>query len=101
MVCRGCDTRLRVWKGRLSRTIYVLIAAIRHQTAIPQVLIFSHISERDGAAILRVISKVLQESAVTIGHLIITTYEERLDGEEDLGRLFYPNLHQYIANNNP
>jgi len=51
------------------------------------VLIFSHISERDGAAILRTVAKTLQENDVSVDHLVITTYEERLDGTQDLGGL--------------
>lgn len=50
-------------------------------------LVFSHISERDGAAILRTIAKTLQENYVSVDYLIITTYEERLDGTQDLGGL--------------
>ena len=50
-------------------------------------LIFSHISERDGAAILWNIAKTLRENDVSIDHLIISTYEERLDGTKDIGGL--------------
>ncbi len=55
--------------------------------SIPRVLVFSHISERDGAAFLRTIAKTLQENDVSVDYLIITTYEERLDGTQDLGGL--------------
>lgn len=54
---------------------------------IPRVLIFSHISERDGAAILRAIAKILREHEVSIHHLMISTYEERLDGTREIGKL--------------
>lgn len=55
----------------------------------PRVLIFSHISERDGAAMLRSIAETLQRNNVLIDYLIITTYEERLDGTEDSGGLSF------------
>ena len=54
---------------------------------IPRVLIYSHISVRDGAAILRTIAQTLQKNDITIDHLVISTYEERLDGSVDSGRL--------------
>lgn len=50
-------------------------------------LIFGNISEREGAAILRTIAKTLRENNVSVDHLVITTYEERLDGTEDIGGL--------------
>lgn len=65
-----------------------------HVSLIPRVLIFSHISERDGAAILRAIAKTLSDHKVSIHHLIISTYEERLDGTRDIGKLlFFPCVH--------
>lgn len=54
---------------------------------IPRVLFFSHISERDAAATLRAITKTLREHEVSIHHLIISTYEERLDGTREIGKL--------------
>jgi len=51
------------------------------------VLIYSQISERDGAAMLRTIAKTLQENDVSIDCLVITTYEERLDRTKDAGGL--------------
>ena len=50
-------------------------------------LIFSHISERDGAAILRKIAKTLRENDISIDHLIISTYEECEDGTMNKGEL--------------
>lgn len=65
-----------------------------HLSLIPRVLIFSHISERDGAAILRAIAKTLREHEVSVHHLIISTYEERLDGTREMGKLsFLPGVH--------
>ena len=56
-----------------------------HLGSIPCVLIFSHISERDGPAMLRIIAQTLQEHSVTIDHLILTTYQERLDEQQSIG----------------
>lgn len=58
-------------------------------------LVFSHISERDGAAILWTIAKTLRENDVSIDHLVISTYEERLDGTKDIGQLSCSNLTGY------
>ena len=54
---------------------------------VPRVVIFSHISERDGAAILRILAKTLRDANVSVDHLVISTYEERLDGTKDVGEL--------------
>lgn len=60
---------------------------IRHLGPVPRVVIFSHISERDGAAIVRILAKTLRGTNVSVDHLVISTYEERLDGTKDLGEL--------------
>ena len=60
---------------------------IRHLGPVPRVVIFSHISERDGAAILRTLAQTLRDSSVSVDHLVISTYEERLDGTKDIGEL--------------
>ena len=62
--------------------------ATRHLGSVPRVLIFSHISERDGAAILQALAKTLRENDVLMDHLIISTYEERLDGTKGSGELY-------------
>ena len=61
--------------------------AARHLRSVPRVLVFSHISERDGAAILRTLAKNLRENDVLIDRLVISTYKERLDGTKDSGEL--------------
>ena len=38
---------------------------------------------------LRAIAKTLREHEVSINYLIISTYEERLDGTRELGNLSY------------
>ncbi|KAL8646467.1 MAG: hypothetical protein Q9210_006127 [Variospora velana] len=45
-----------------------------------RVLIFSHISERDGAAILKGVAEALHRGGLQIHHVILSTYEERQDG---------------------
>ncbi|KAL2045242.1 hypothetical protein N7G274_002325 [Stereocaulon virgatum] len=65
-------------------------------TCIQRILIFSQISDRDGASLLKIIAKTLQERGILIHHLILTTYHERLDGNDppdnrcsnDLGKTF-------------
>ena len=74
---------------RNSPKILILIGTIRHESVVPRVLIFSHISERNGAAILGILAKNLRENSVLIHHLVITTYAERLDGAEDIGMFSY------------
>jgi len=48
-------------------------------------MIFSHISERDGAALLRSIASTLRERRTSIQYLIKSTYEQRQDGVRDAG----------------
>ncbi|KAI4282731.1 MAG: hypothetical protein L6R38_002735 [Xanthoria sp. 2 TBL-2021] len=45
-----------------------------------RVLIFSHISERDGAALLKGVAETLHRGGLQIQHVILSTYEERQDG---------------------
>lgn len=54
---------------------------------IPNIIIFSHISERDGAALLRCIATALQERHTLIQYLIVSTYDQSLDGVNDAGEL--------------
>ncbi|KAL8969056.1 MAG: hypothetical protein Q9197_004549, partial [Variospora fuerteventurae] len=42
-----------------------------------RILIFSHISERDGAAILKGVAETLHRAGLQINHVILSTYEER------------------------
>ena len=53
-----------------------------------QILIFSHFSERDGAAILRCIAVCLQKRAIRMQHVIFTSYEERMDGTVRIGKQY-------------
>ena len=52
---------------------------------VPNIIVFSQISERDGAALLRSIASTLQERHTPIQYLIISTYDQRLDGTNDAG----------------
>ena len=45
-----------------------------------RIVIFSHISERDGAALLRCVAHTLKDIDLQIDHLILSTYNERKDG---------------------
>ena len=53
-------------------------------------LIFGHLSERDGVALLRSIAAVLQDQGIVMDQMIMTTYEERRDGQTDSGPCFSP-----------
>lgn len=50
-----------------------------------RILIFSHISERDGAALLKGVAKALQRGGLQMQHVILSTYEERQDGAVSIG----------------
>ncbi len=50
-----------------------------------RVLIFSHISERDGAALLKGVAEALHRGGVQIQHVILSTYEEQQDGTASMG----------------
>lgn len=50
-----------------------------------RVLIFSHISERDGAALLKGVAEALRNGGLQIQHVILSTYEERQDGAVSMG----------------
>ena len=58
---------------------YVKVVA-NSAMSVPRILIFSHISDRDGAALLRLIAQTLKEQNVSIQHLILSTYDETLNG---------------------
>ena len=58
---------------------YVKVVA-NSAMSVPRILIFSHISERDGAALLKLIAQTLKERNVSIQHLILSTYDETLNG---------------------
>ena len=45
-------------------------------------------SQRDGESLLRYLAEVLHQRSIAIQHLIISTYEQHLDGTEDSGELF-------------
>lgn len=57
-------------------------------TEIPRMMIFSHISERDGAALLSCIANTLKLRNITLQRLILSTYDQRLDGINDADRCF-------------
>ncbi len=54
---------------------------------LPRVLIFSHISERDGAALLETLASTLKSRKINLHCVIITTYDQRIDGIDDIGEL--------------
>ena len=70
---------------RIASIEIVLMRRTRQSGSIPRILVFSHISERDGAAMLKSIAKTLRERDVIIDQLILSTYEERLDGKTPIG----------------
>ena len=51
----------------------------------PRILIFSHISERDGAALLKGVAEALHRGGLQIQHVILSTYEEQQDGAASMG----------------
>lgn len=57
---------------------------------VTRILIFSHVSERDGAAILKGVARGLQESGMQIQHVILSTYEERQDGTVGINQCSNP-----------
>ena len=59
----------------------------RSSGQVPHIVIFSQISERDGATLLRCIAAALQERHIVVQYLIVTTYEQRLDRINDTGKL--------------
>ena len=56
-------------------------------TTLPCVLIFSHISERDGGALLNILASTLKSRKIVLQCVIITTYNQKLDGIDDVGEL--------------
>lgn len=67
-------------------------------TPLPCVLIFSHISERDGAALLASLANTLSLRKLKITCVIITTYDQRIDGVDDIGELDFGILAQFTSN---
>lgn len=65
----------------------LLTESLSLATAIPRMMIFSHISERDGPALLRCIANTLKLRNISLQCLIISTYDQRLDGINDAGEL--------------
>ena len=63
-------------------------------TPLPCVLIFSQISERDGAALLATLANKLNVRKIRVTCVIITTYEERINGVEHIGKLDFGILPQ-------
>lgn len=51
------------------------------------ILIFSQVSERDGAALLRTLVESLQERTCEMDHVIFSSYEERQDGTTRTGMI--------------
>ena len=54
-----------------------------------RILIFSHFSDRDGTALLRCIAESLQSSNLDIQYVIISTYDEKRNGETRIGVCSY------------
>lgn len=50
-----------------------------------RMVIFSHFSDRDGVELLRVINESLVGESLEIDHMILTTYNERQDGQTRIG----------------
>ena len=44
-----------------------------------RVLIFSHISDRDGATLIKTLAETLKKCNMQISHVILSTYKEKLD----------------------
>ena len=57
-------------------------------------LIFSHVSERDGAALLESLANTLQSREIKIACVVITTYDHRVDGVDDIGEFSLGMLHR-------
>ena len=76
--------------------IYLTVS--RSNTPPIRVLIFSHFSERDGAALLRCIAKCLQENTIQIQHVILTSYDERRNGTTRIGKLLEAAIECILAN---
>ncbi|KAL8725125.1 MAG: hypothetical protein Q9181_006537 [Wetmoreana brouardii] len=53
-----------------------------------RILIFSHISKRDGAALLKGVAEALHRGGLQIQHVILSTYEEQQDGAVNTDRCF-------------
>ena len=74
---------------------------VNSTTCIQRILIFSHISDRDGASLLKIIAKTLQERGILIQHLILSTYYERLDGTSPPGSAHRTFLQYPVVANSP
>ena len=66
----------------------VITKSTSNATPLTRILIFSHLSERDGVALLKCIAKTLQEGGIQIQHVILSTYEENQDGSVRIGTIY-------------
>lgn len=74
------------WNEATMLECYLLKYIFSNRGPLPRILIFSHISERDGAAMLRIIAQTFQKNKLVIECLILSTYKERLDGTSESGK---------------
>ena len=54
-----------------------------------RILIFSHISDRDGASMLKIIAETLKSCGMRIPRVILSTYKEKLDNNLRPGKVPY------------
>ncbi len=66
-----------------------------------RVLIFSHISERDGAKLLKILAETLQLRKINFRKVIITTYDERANCVDDIGKLDFVCLSALFSDEYP
>ena len=50
-------------------------------------IVFSHVSDRDGAKILQRIAETLHRHDMAVDHLIVSTYHEKSEGMDETGKL--------------
>ncbi|KAJ6003590.1 folylpolyglutamate synthase [Penicillium canescens] len=67
------------WFAKMSKEQSVRIYSMK-------IVIFSHFSDRDGVELLRVIKESLVGESLEIDHMILTTYNERQDGQTRIDR---------------
>ncbi|KAK5290558.1 hypothetical protein LTR99_011079 [Exophiala xenobiotica] len=63
-----------------------------------RILIFSHFSQRDGTALLRCIAESMQEHNIYLQHIILTSYDERRDGNTRIDRNLKNRFSQEVQN---
>ncbi|KAH8586475.1 folylpolyglutamate synthase [Bisporella sp. PMI_857] len=63
-----------------------VVMSIRNTVTPTRILIFSQFSRRDVATLLRIIAESLQYHRIHIQYVILTTYDERRDGQRRIDR---------------